>query len=82
MDNEKLYEDMEQGTFAEIISSMQWCGSPVETSAKQKHRPSRQARPFGRTQCTTFRWCIIAPLLKQGVLAAVRCQRFSSALNQ
>ena len=37
---------------------------------------------FGRTQCTTFRRCIIAPLLKQGVLAAVRCQRFSPLLNQ
>ena len=37
---------------------------------------------FGRTQCTTFRRCIIAPLLKQGVLAAARCQRFSPLLNQ
>ena len=37
---------------------------------------------FGRTQCTTFRRCIIAPLLKQGVLAAVRCQHFSPLLNQ
>ena len=37
---------------------------------------------FGRTHCTTFRRCIIAPLLKQGVLTAVRCQRFSPLLNQ
>ena len=37
---------------------------------------------FGRTQCTTFRRCIIAPLLKQGVLAAVRCQRFPPLINQ
>ena len=37
---------------------------------------------FGRTQCTTFRRCIIAPLLKQGVLAAVRCQPFSPLLNE
>ena len=37
---------------------------------------------FGRTQCTTFRRCIIAPLLKQGVLAAARCQRFFPLLNQ
>ena len=37
---------------------------------------------FGRTQCTTFRRCIIAPLLKQEVLAAARCQRFSPLLNQ
>ena len=29
----------------EVANKMWGCGSPVETSAQQKHRPSREARP-------------------------------------
>ena len=37
---------------------------------------------FGRTQCTTFRWCIIAPSSKAEGLAPVRCQLVFPVLNQ
>ena len=37
---------------------------------------------FGRTQCTIYRWCIIAPSNEGLALAVLRCRFFLSLLNQ
>lgn len=60
--------------------SLHWMTEAGDLSCAEIIDPLQ--RVFGKTQCTIFRRCIAAPLLKQGIFAVVRCQYFSPLLSQ